>query len=160
FVLALLSRDKGWMTAYYDGLAHLKPGPALNYFVAQQRLRTFYEALKRAEPSMEATRGVFRPAPALLVLLTQTQFDANGEPYVPGDLDVWSAILREKASPGGKKALGRNQHLSNPQQLVEALFTQTRSNSGDGPLQIYLALSALDSRRSANERLSPQIIRE
>ncbi|MGA8489078.1 MAG: hypothetical protein WB711_01565, partial [Terriglobales bacterium] len=59
-----------------------------------------------------------------------------------------SKIVRE----WGKRA----SHLNSPERLAEAMFGLCRVETETGPLQIYLMLSELDSRRSPENRVSPQ----
>ena len=101
----------------------------------------------------------FRPAPALMVLVTRLQWDADGDPYVPGNLQVWSEILRQKPNSKitrewGKRSVG----WRHPDQLAEAMFAFSRLQSDTGPLQAYLCLSELDRRRPPERRLSDQTV--
>ena len=158
FVAHLLAKDKGWMAAYFDALSRVKRSQQL-YFTDSHRLKLFYDALRTADGS-EATKGVFRPAPGLLVLVTQLQFDANGQPQVPGNLDAWKSILSQKSSsPVGRVWSQRANRITTPEQMVQTLFGLSRINSTVGPLQIYLALCELDGRRSPQRKLSPEIVR-
>ncbi len=104
FVVNLLSKDKGWLAAYFDALsrtnqtqqAHLTDGP---------RLKIFYEAFRSSAISdMDAARPVFRPAAALLLLVTRVRWEANGDPQVPGNLQVWEQILREQSTSKAERA--------------------------------------------------------
>src|SRR6202011_4561573 len=45
------------------------------------------------------------------------------------------------------------------EQLVEAMFAFSRQSSDDGPLQVYLMLSAIDGARPREQRLSPETVR-
>jgi hypothetical protein len=157
FVARLLAKDKGWMAAYFDALSRVKRSQQV-YFTDSRRLKFFYEALRTADNS-EATKGVFRPAPGLLVLVTLLQLDANGEPHVPGNIEAWKSILsRKTSSPVGRGWSSRANRISTPEQMVQTLFGLSRINSTVGPLQVYLALCELDSRRSAQNKLSPELV--
>ena len=113
----------------------------------------------RTADNSEATKGVFRPAPGLLVLVTLLQFDANGEPYVPGNIQAWRSILAQKtSSPVGRGWSGRANRINTPEQMVQTLFGLSRINSTVGPLQVYLALCELDSHRSPQKKLSPELV--
>src|SRR3984957_5979838 len=92
FVPRLLAKDKGWLVAYFDALSRAG-GVEQAYFTDPHRLRIFYAGLRSPDPSSPATRGSFRPAPALLLLVSRLQFESSGEPLVPGNLDVWKDIL-------------------------------------------------------------------
>ena len=159
FLQRLLGSDKGWLTAYFDVLSRVSKSRQA-YFTEPLRLRSFYEALRAPAPSASATTGAFRPAPALLVLVTQLQWEPNGEPLVPGNLEVWKDILRQKHESQTVREWGRrNSRLTSPDQLVQTMFTLSRATTEIGPLQIYMAISALESRRSPEHRLAPATVR-
>jgi hypothetical protein len=158
FVVALLAKDKGWLAAYFDALSRVRRSQQ-TYFTDPHRMHLFYEALKSADSS-EATRGVFRPAPGLQVLVTLLRFDASGEPLVPGDIGVWRSVLGEKTSASaGRRWTARAGGINTPEQMVQVLFGLSRINSTVGPLQIYLTLCELDSRRPPQQKMSPQTVR-
>ena len=159
FVQKLLAADRGWMTAYFDVLSRVSRSRQA-YFTEPHRLRRFYEALRAPDLSGAATVGVFRPAPELLLLATRLQFEPNGEPLVPGDLAVWKDILREKSDSRPVRELGkRGGHVTTPDQFVEIMFALSRATTDDGPLQKYMMISALESRRPAEHRLAPPTVR-
>jgi len=159
FVLKLLSKDKGWLAAYFDVLSRTG-SKRQEYFTDARRLRLFYSALRSAEPSVPATRGSFRPAPWMLLLVTRLQFDDSGEALVPGNLEEWNDILfRGPSSSFVKKFVKQNGSAKSPDQLVQVMFSLSRAPTETGPLQIYLALSELDCRRSAGHRLAPATVR-
>ena len=159
FVTSLLARDKGWLMAYFDAISRAS-GIQRAYFTDPHRLRLFYEALRAPDPTVSATRGSYRPAPAVLLLATRLQLDSSGEPLVPGNLDVWKEILLQwHNSAYLRKWEKRNPSLTSPDQLVQMLFALSRSTTQDGPVQIYMALSELDSRRSAGHRMAPATVR-
>lgn len=159
FVVRLLAKDKGWLAAYFDALSRTSQ-ERQKYFTDQRRLRHFYEALRAPDPSAEATRGVFRPAPGLLLLVSRLQWDSAGEPRVPGNLGVWDEILHDKTDSSVVRAWAkRTRHLASPEQLVQTMFALSRADTEDGPLQVYLALSELDGRRRTERRLSPETVR-
>ena len=153
FVQNLLARDKGWLAAYFDVLSRVSSCQQ-EYFVEGHRLRLFYDALRAPDPSATATTGAFRPAPGLLLLVTRLQWESNGEPRVPGNLEVWRDILRQTSTrrTGGKRS------QTSPDQIVQTMFALSRSAT-DGPLQVYLTMIALDSKRSPEHRLAPATVR-
>ncbi len=159
FVQKMLARDGGWLASYFDVLSRVSRSQQA-YFTEQHRLRLFYDALRATDPSAGATVGLFRPAPALLLLVTRLQRETTGEPLVPGNLEVWEDILRQKNDSHVVREWGRhNGHLTNPDQLVRTMFALSRATTDYGPLQIYLATSALESRRSPAHRLAPATVR-
>ncbi|MGA9814201.1 MAG: hypothetical protein WBQ64_15550 [Terriglobales bacterium] len=156
FVARLLAKDDGWLAAYYDTLSRLTPAQQV-YFTDAHRLSRFYEALRGNDLGPGPARPVFRPDPDLLLLVTRLELDASGQPMVPGNLQVWEQILRQKTdSKVVRQWAKRANHWKNPDQLVEALFAFSRQSSVEGPLQIYLMLSAIDGVRPPERRLSPQ----
>jgi hypothetical protein len=156
FVFRLLSKDKGWLAAYYDAVSRVNQSRQ-PYFTEPHHLRRFYEALRGQDLSADAARPVFRPASGLLLLLTRLQLDPNGEPHIPGSLDVWKQVFRQKTDSKAIRDWGRHAaRWNNPEQVIEGMFAASRVDTQSGPLQIYLTLSELDSTRSI--RLSPQTV--
>jgi hypothetical protein len=156
FVSRLLAKDKGWLAAYYDAFSRINQSQQ-KHFIETHRLKPFYEAFRAPDASASAARGAFRPAPALLLLLTQLQWEPNGAPHVPGNLDAWNQILSQKNDSKVARAWGKR-NLQHPDQLLEAMFSLSRTETEVGPLQAYLFSSELDGRRPAERRLSPQTV--
>jgi hypothetical protein len=138
FTSRLLAKDKGWMMAYFDVLSRAN-GTRQAYFTNAHRLRLFYRGLHSVDPSVPATKGSFRPAPSLLLLATRIHLEPNGEPLVPGNLDVWKELLLQRHNSSvmhgalGKQSPG----LKGPDELVQVMFALSRTPSEHGPLQIY-----------------------
>ncbi|HVH89172.1 MAG TPA: hypothetical protein VM912_20820 [Terriglobales bacterium] len=159
FVMRLVEKDNGWLAAYFDALSRVSQAQQV-HFAQPQRLRPFYEALRKQDaPPAEAARSVFRPAPGLLLLLTRLEWEPNGEPHIPGNLAAWKRVLHEKAYADvardwGKKSRG----WERPEQLLEALVAISRVDTEVGPLQAYLMLSELDDRRGPERHLSPETV--
>lgn len=155
FIPRLLSKDNGWLVAYFDVLASVRAQQQA-YFTKPARLRRFYDALQAMKGS-SATSGVFRPAPWLLLLVSQTQWAANGEPLVPGGIEVWREIL-----PKWKDRLARSfpaRHVKTADDLFEDMFAISRENTDNGPLQAYLAFGQLAARRSPGHELAAETVR-
>jgi hypothetical protein len=153
FIPRLLSKNNGWLAAYFDVLSTV-PGRQQAHFTKAHRLQRFYAALRSSNQQNSATTGVFRPAPWLLLLVRQTQWGSDGEPLVPGGVETWREILSH-----WKDARGRGKiTVKNPDELLEEMFFLSRANAEDGPLQAYLALSELDSRRAPGRRLAPETV--
>src|SRR5256884_4557133 len=158
FVSKLLAKDKGWLAAYFDALSRVNQRQQM-HFIESHRLRSFYEAFRAPDLSSDAARAAFRPAPGLLLLVTRLQWESNGDPHVPGNLQVWKEILRQKSDSKIVRDWGkRASHPANPEQLVQGMFAISRAETDEGPLQIYLTLTELDSRRSLEKRLSPRTV--
>jgi hypothetical protein len=158
FVFRLLSKDNGWLAAYFDSLSRVNQLQQA-HFTEPHRLRRDYEALRGKENSADATRGVFRSDPRLLLLLTRLQWDSNGAPHVPGNIDAWKKILSQKNDSNIIREWGRrSRHWETPEQLLEGMFALSRVQSESGPLQAYLMMCDLDSRRPADRRLTPDTV--
>ena len=56
FMRALLSKDMGWLAAYFDVLSRASRTQQAR-FTDGKRLRTFYDALRAADPNASATKG-------------------------------------------------------------------------------------------------------
>jgi hypothetical protein len=158
FVSRLVAKDKGWLIAYFDTLSRAN-GVQQAYFTDPRRLRLFYTALRAPDPSAQATRGFYRPAPGLLLLATRLQLESSGEPMVPGNLDVWKEILQGHNSNLVHRWGKQTAHFTDPDHLVQIMFALSRAATDSGPLQTYMAISELDSRRSPENHLSPDTVR-
>jgi hypothetical protein len=160
FVVKLLSKDEGWLAAYFDALSRVNRAQQ-PFFTDPIRLQRDYDALRGRNLSPGPARFVFfRPDPNLLLLLTRLQVDAGGQPYVPGNLQVWKEILRRKSKSSVVQDWGRRAaNWRDSSQLVEALIGLSRVRTDDGPMQIYLLLSEIDRGRPAAQRLSPATVR-
>lgn len=158
FVPRLLTKDHGWLVAYYDAMARANHRQQ-ERFTEGQRFKRYYEAFRSPGASGDAAvRYAFRPAAGLMVLVTRMQWDAKGEPYVPGSLQAWSTILRQNpyrlVREWGKKSTG----WQYPDQLAEAMFAFSRLENDKGPLQAYLCLSEIDRVRQPAQRMSDQTV--
>jgi hypothetical protein len=158
FVLKLVARDKGWLIAYFDALSRVSAVQQA-YFTDPHRLRLFYAGLRAPDPSSPATRGFYRPAPALLLLVTRLQLDDSGKPVIPGNLEVWKEILQGHNSKLVHRWGKQTTSLTGPDHLVQIMFAISRAPTESGPLHTYMAISELDSRRSPENRLAPATVR-
>ena len=159
FVEKLMSKDNGWLAAYFDALSRVNHVQQA-HFTEARRLKPFYEALRRQDaPPADAARSVFRPAPGLLLLLTRMQWEPNGEPYIPGNLEVWKRVLHQKVYSDIARDWGKHSRSwNNSEQLLEAMVAISRVDTEAGPLQAYLMLSELDTERGASRHLSPETV--
>ena len=157
FIPRLVTKDGGWLAAYFDDLSSV-PLSQQAHFTEPARLRRLYEMF-RGKDSSDAGTGVFRHDAGLLLLVTRLRWQPNGDPYVPGNLDVWKKIFRQKTDYKVIRDFGRRtDHWDRPGQLLEALFAISRISTDSGPLQTYLMLSELDGRRPPEHRLSPPTV--
>jgi hypothetical protein len=156
FIQKLLARDNGWLIAYFDVLSRVSRSQQA-YFTESHRPGLFYEGLRNPNRSASATRGVFRPDPALLLLVTRLQWEPNGEPLVPGGLAVWKEILRQNRII--HEPVRRVNAIATPDQLVQVMFALSRANTEIGPLQKFLSMVELESGRSPEHRMAPATVR-
>ncbi len=158
FVPALLSTDNGWLAVYFDTLARVDATQQA-YLTSGSRLKHLYTAFHEADPNANPARAVFRRAPALLTLFTRVQHGPDGEPVVPGNLDVWKQILAGKSESRVVHEWGRRARgFKHPEQLLEAMAGMSRVDTDQGPLQVYLMLSEIDHGRAPDKKLSPATV--
>jgi hypothetical protein len=156
FVLKLVSKDNGWLAAYFDAMSRVSQVQQ-EHLTDPARLKHIYEAFRSPDAEPTATASVFRKAPGLLVLFTRVDWDADGQPHMPGGLAAWKEILNDKSDSKlvrtwGKKSRG----WSSADQMLEALASISRLESDTGPLQTYMTLCAIDSGRPANRKISAE----
>jgi hypothetical protein len=157
FIPKLMAKDNGWLAAYFDDLSSL-PSSQQVHFTDPARLPRFYETL-RVKDFSDARTGVFRQDARLFFLMSRLRWDSNGDPYVPGSLEVWKKIFGQKMDSKIVRDWGRRAaHWERPSQLLEGLSAISRVPSDKSPLQSYLMLSELDARRSPEHRLSPETV--
>jgi hypothetical protein len=154
FVPRLLTKDNGWLAAYFDSLSRIPPEQQA-HFVERPRMRNCYEALRGKTLSPSAMSSVFRPDPTLLLLVTRVQWEPNGDPHVPGNLQAWKTILRQKTNT----ELARNWSVetkgwNTPEGLLETMFALSRVGMEGTPAEAFLVLSEIDAKRAPGHRLS------
>ena len=158
FVLHLVDVDNGWLAVYFDTLSRVSEAQQA-YLTVNPRIRRVYYAFSEPDPKAFPARAVFRKAPALLMLFTRLQRGPDGEPIVPGNIDVWKQILAQKSDSKVARDWGkRARSWKKPEQLLEGMAGLSRIDTDQGPLQIYLTLSEMDSRRAPDKRLSPETV--
>ncbi|MBS1798514.1 MAG: hypothetical protein JSS95_01675 [Acidobacteria bacterium] len=159
FVYKLLAKDNGWLAAYFDALSRVDQSQQA-HLTEPARMKRVYEAFRSPDADPSATSSVFRKAPGLLVLFTRVDWDADGQPHVPGGVAVWKDILNEKSDFKLVKTWGKkSRNWTSGDQLLEAMASLSRLESDTGPLQSYLTLSEIDAGRPSNRKLSPETAR-
>ena len=159
FVLRLLTKDQGWLAAYFDALSRASHTRQA-YFCEPHRLRSFYQGLRGRDPSPDAYRRTFRPTAGLLLLVTRLRLEPTGEPLVPGNLQIWKDIFRQESDSKIVRNVAKHSaRWRTPDQLVQALFAASREETDAGPLRIYLIASELDAQRAPGRRLTPETVR-
>ncbi len=155
FFEKLISTDDGWLASYFDALSRID-GPTAAYLTAPDHLKRFYDALRGKVTSPGPARPVFRSSTELMLLTTSLHIDANGEPHVPGNLDVWRTLFVKH--PHGKydgKLTRSANSWKNSDDLLDALFGLSRKTVENEPLRMFLALSDIDRNRT--HPISPQL---
>lgn len=155
FFVKLMATDDGWMASYFDALSRIE-GPAAAYLTQPERMKRFYDALRGKITSPGPARPVFRSSTELMLLTTSLRIDSNGQPHVPGDIDVWRNLFIHH--PHGKYDGRLTRSASswrNSDDLVEALFGLSRKTVENEPLKIFLLLNDIDRYRP--HPMSPQL---
>lgn len=159
FVLHLLSRDRGWLAAYFDAMSRIAPAQQ-THFAQGMRLRSLYEAYRSSAGKLDAASGVFPRNASLLLLLSRMQWQPDGEPEIPGSLTVWQEVLEHQSHAYGyREWIRRARTVNSPARFLEALVASTNMVTGDGPTQMYLTISSIDQLRPLNNQLSEQTVR-
>jgi hypothetical protein len=162
FVTHLLAKDHGWLAAYFDALSRVSPEQQA-HLAERDRVKRLYEAYRSAPRNtseINATAGFFPRNARLLVLFTRLQWQANGEPQVPGSLEVWKEILTRKSKSNGIRAwLTDRGEWDTPEKLLEAMVASSMVENSAAPSRIFLMLSAIDSGRPPGSKLSDGAIR-
>ena len=157
FVPRLLSKDDGWLAAYFDVLSRLHRGEQ-DHLTRAELLVGNYAAFRGADLKRSALVGATRSGVQLLALDSSLLWRPNGDPYIPGGLDVWRQILNEEQRKDAGSWAKRSRTFDRPVQLLEAMTAFTRSSTPNGPLQLYLTLCEVDRRRATGEALSPDTV--
>lgn len=157
FVIHLLTKDGGWMAAYFDVLSrldeteqkHLTRGPLL---------KRFYDAYRSTTIRTDAPKGVYPRNGELMVLLASLKWKEDGDLEIPGDLlGVWDGILSQMAkSREFRPWLGRSREWNTTGRLLETLIASSNLHSESGPVQIFLLLNAINTARPAERGLSDE----
>lgn len=148
FIERLVTRDDGWLAAYFDSLLRIH-GPTLDYLTEPNHLKRYYSALRGKVTSPGPARPVFRANTDLMLLTTRLRVE-NGKPVIPGGIEVWKKLFTDH--PNGKydgKLTRSAAGWKDGDDLVEALFGLSRKAVENEPLKIFLALSDLDRRRTS-----------
>lgn len=154
FVTSLLSKDGGWLAAYFDALSRLNASQQV-HFTEGSRLKRFYNVYRSTALRTDASRGVYPRNGDLLILLSSVKWLPDGDVSIPGDVAVWDAIFTQMAkSREVRPWLGRNHEWNTSGRLLETLVASSNYRSEAGPIQVFLLLSAIDAARSADHQLS------
>ena len=156
FFEKLLAKDDGWLASQYDALARIH-GPVQDYLTDPARMKRFYAAVRGKVTSPGPARPVFRSNADMMLLTTRLRLDPNGQPHIPGSLDVWKELFvnhpRGKYDAKLSRAAGS---WKGPDDVLEALFGMSRKAVENEPLKIFMALSDVD--RGRMEPLKPATV--
>jgi hypothetical protein len=160
FFERLISTDDGWAASYFDALSRIE-GPTAAYLTQPERIRRFYDALRGKITTPGPARPVFRSSTELMLLTTSLRIDPNGQPHVPGDLEIWRTLFikHPHGKYDGKLTRSASSWRSNDD-LIEALFALSRKTVENEPLKIFLALNDVDRRREKpiSARLAARLV--
>ena len=139
FFEKLMATDDGWLASYFDALSRIS-GPTEAYLTQPDRMKRFYDALRGKITTPGPARPVFRSSTELMLLTSSLRIDANGEPHMPGNLEVWRTLFIKH--PHGKydgKLTRSAASWRGSDDLLEALFGLSRKSVENEPLKIFLA---------------------
>lgn len=148
FFEKLLTTDDGWVASYFDALSRIS-GPTAAYLTQPERLRRFYDALRGKITTPGPARPVFRSSTELMLLTTALRIDPNGQPHIPGNIEVWKTLFikHPHGKYDGKLTRSATSWRSNDD-VLEALFALSRKTVENEPLRIFLTLSDVDRGRA------------
>ena len=156
FVINLLTKDRGWLAAYFDVLSRLS-STELTQVTQGNRLKRFYAAYRSTAIRSDASKGVYPSNGELFILLESLQWKPDGDLVVPGDVATWDGIFRELAKSREMRPwIGRSHDWNTSGKLLETLIAASSDQSESGPTQMFLMLRAIDSARSSDRQLSSQ----
>ena len=153
FVMRLINKDQGWLAAYFDALSRVSATQQAH--IAQgDRLKRLYAAYRSSSPGVGAATSVFPRNSSLQLLFTRLEWDAAGEPQVPGDLNLWSEVFSRDDKTDHLHAWTRSYRgVNSPERLLDAIVAYSNV-AITGPAQTYLTLSAIDTARGPRKPLS------
>jgi len=156
FVASLLSKDGGWVAAYFDALSRLNQTQQV-HFTGGNRLKRFYSVYRSTAVRSDASKGVYPRNGDLLVLLASLKWHEDGDVAIPGDVAVWDAIFTQMAKSRELRPwIGRSHEWNTSGRILETLIGSSNYRSENGPIQIFLMLSAIDAARPADRQLSAE----
>jgi hypothetical protein len=155
FFYRLIRTDDGWMAAYFDTLSRLH-GAAGAYFTDPQRMRQFYRALRGKITSPGPARPVFRASADMMLLTTSLRIGADGQPLIPGGLDVWRTLFEKRLRGKHTRRIRRaSRSWRTGDDLVSSLLALCRRAVSNEPLRVFLAVN--DVARERAKPMSPAL---
>ncbi len=154
FVIRLLTKDNGWLAAYFDVLSRLNQAQQA-HFADGSRTRRLYNAYRSTASPANAAHGVFPRNAELLLLFTSLKWEENGELAIPGGIAVWQDILSKKNKSTSIRETAKRGHCcDNPERLLDTLVAAANQDRDSGPTQIFLMLSAINAGRPRERSMS------
>src|ERR1700722_3135049 len=154
FITRLLTKDGGWAASYFDTLSRVDASHQ-EYFISSRHMQRLYEALRGRDINPLPTRHSFRPDPALFLLESRLFLNPNGQPHIPGNIEIWQEVMRRKVDSKLVKEWGdKAGSWNNPEQVIEGMVAVTRYPMPDGPAFNFLMLTEIDRNRSQKEQLT------
>ncbi len=154
FVFRLLTKDRGWLAAYYDALSHLNQAQQA-HLSDGARLRHLYDAYQSTAPRTSAGAGVFPRNAELLILFASLKWDASGDPQILEGLGVWNEIFSKKSKINGSNGWPRqSRRFDTPERFLETLVASSNLGIVNGPVPIFLTLEAMNAGKPEGHRLS------
>jgi hypothetical protein len=147
FFERLMAKDDGWLASLFDALARIH-GPTQDYLTDPARMKRFYSAIRGRVTSPGPARPVFRANADMMLLTTRLRIEANGQPHIPGSLEIWKSLF--VSNPRGKYDAKLSKSAGawrDPDDVMEALFGLSRKVVDNEPLKIFMALSDIDRNR-------------
>lgn len=158
FVGHVIGRDRNWLAAYFDALSRLTPEQQA-YLARGSRIRDLYYAYRSTGALVYAGSGVFPRNPELVLLLSRIRWQSNGDPEIPGGLKMWQQAFRmEKHSFGYRDWARHFGRIGSPERFLEALVAASNMVSPAGPVQTYLAVTAIQDNHGS-QKLSDDTLR-
>jgi hypothetical protein len=150
FIEKLMAKDDGWLASLYDALARIH-GPTQDYLTDPARMKRFYSAIRGRITTPGPARPVFRANADMMLLTTRLRMDANGQPHIPGSLDLWKNLFINH--PRGRYDAKLSKAAASwrePDDVMEALFALSRKVVENEPLKIFMSLSDIDRNRATS----------
>ncbi len=143
----LLSKDDGWLASMYDAVFRLQT-PVAAYFADPARLKRFYSVIRGRATSPGPARPVFRSNTEMLLLLSRIRTDNRGVAHIPGGVGVWKTLFSKRKQTKVEARPAKSPgSWSDPDDVLEGVFTLTRNYSGADLLKIFLIANELDRIR-------------
>jgi hypothetical protein len=143
-----MAKDDGWLASLFDALARIH-GPTQDYLTDPARMKRFYTAIRGRITTPGPARPVFRANADMMLLTTRLRMDPNGQPHIPGNLEIWKNLFI--SHPRGKYDAKLSKAATawrEPDDVMEALFALSRKTVENEPLKIFMSLSDIDRNRT------------